>query len=191
MSKPLLYITENDAGLELSAEEYAEAEFQRPHQYERAHRRIVVLPPPSHEHHVIAGIIRNHLGAYHLSHPEVVDYVFQESWLRVDDETDRHPDITVYLKGASSGDEIPNRVPDIIFEIVSPGADARDRDYIQKRNDYQQAGVREYVIVDRFEHHVTLLSLGDQSYAESILIDTDNYTSPLLPGLEIPLQGLI
>ncbi len=191
MSKPQLFITGEDEGLELSAAEYAEADFQPPWKYERAHRRIVVLPPPGYYHHVIAGVLRDHLGAYRLSHPETVEHVFQESWLRVDDDTDRHPDITVYLRESSPGEEIPARVPDIIFEVVSPGRPAHDRDYVQKRSDYEQVGVREYVIVDRFEHCVTVLRREDDKFIESTLQEGDDYTTPLLPDLRIPLHGII
>ena len=191
MSKPQLFITDADAGLELSADEYAEADFQPPCKYERAQRRIIVLPPPGHDHHVIAGILRDHLGAFRLAHPNVVEHVFQESWLRVDDDTDRHPDITVYLQANSPGEEIPARVPDIIFEIVSPGRPAHDRDYVAKRNEYETAGVQEYVIVDRFEHCVTVLRRDGEKFVESTLQDNDEYTSPLLPELRIPLKGIL
>ncbi|QDU43652.1 hypothetical protein Mal52_21280 [Symmachiella dynata] len=191
MSKPQLLITGDDEGLKLSAEEYAEADFQPPCKYERAQRRIIVLPPPGHYHHVITNHFRKYLGAYELTRPDVVEFVFQESWLRVGDDTDRHPDITVYLLANSPGEEIPARVPDIIFEVVSPGRPAHDRDYIAKRNDYETAGVQEYVIVDRFEHRVTVLRRDGEKFVESTLRETDDYTSLLLPGLQIPLQGIV
>ncbi|TWU09578.1 hypothetical protein CA54_48200 [Symmachiella macrocystis] len=191
MSKPQLLITDADAGLELSAEEYAEADFQPPCKYERAQQRIIVLPPPGHYHHVITNHFRKYLGAYELTRPDVVEFVFQESWLRIDDDTDRHPDITIYLLANSPGEEIPARVPDIIFEVVSPGRPAHDRDYVAKRNDYETAGVQEYVIVDRFEHRVTVLRRDGEKFVESTLQETDDYTSPLLPGLQIPLLGMI
>jgi Uma2 family endonuclease len=191
MSKPQLFITDADADVELSAAEYAEADFRPPWKYERAHRRIVVIPPPGHYHHVITGVIRSHLGAYQLAHPDIVEFVFQESWLRVDEDTDRHPDITVYLLANSPGEEILTRVPDIVFEVVSPGRPAHDRDYVSKRNEYETAGVREYVIVDRFEHRVTVLRRDGGAFVESTLRDNDDYTSPLLPDLRISLQGII
>ncbi len=191
MSKPQLYVTETDEGLELSSDEYAEADFQPPWKYERANGRLVVIPPAGHQHHVVAGYLRNYLGAYHMAHPEIVEFVFQESWLSADEKTDRRPDIAVYLRTDSSAQEIPERVPDLIFEVVSPGVTARNRDYTQKREDYKRAGVREYVIVDRFEQRVLILNLSDGNYAETVLSQTDDYTSPLLPGLRIPLNGII
>ena len=52
-------------------------------------------------------------------------------------------------------------------------------------------GVRESVIVDRFDHRLTVFSLVDGQYSESWLGPKDTYTSPLLPGLSIPLAGII
>ncbi len=49
----------------------------------------------------------------------------------------------------------------------------------------------EYVIVDRFEHRVLVLQLEDGHYAETFLGPGDSYTTPLLPGLAIPLAGII
>ena len=51
--------------------------------------------------------------------------------------------------------------------------------------------VKEYVIVDRFAHRVTVLTLEEGTYSERVLGPDDVYASPRLPGLEIPLGGVI
>ncbi|WP_339909285.1 Uma2 family endonuclease [Symmachiella dynata] len=191
MSKPQLFITDADAGLELSADEYAEADFQPPCKYERAQRRIIVLPPPGHFHFLIVERIHELLVTYKFAHKNVIQHVIQESWIAINKKTDRRPDLAVYLHNQDAQQQIPQRLPEIVFEIVSPGNDAHDRDYVEKRNDYEQAGVQEYVIVDRFEHRVTVLRRDGETFVESTLQDDDEYTSPLLPGLEIPLQGIV
>ena len=58
-------------------------------------------------------------------------------------------------------------------------------------DEYERLGVREYVIVDRFDHRLTVLTLKDGHYSEAWLGSKDVYTSPLLPGLSIPLAGVI
>ncbi|MHB1423274.1 MAG: Uma2 family endonuclease [Gemmataceae bacterium] len=45
--------------------------------------------------------------------------------------------------------------PDLAVEIVSP--DSIERDYVHKREQYRQAGVTEYWIVDEMEQRITLL----------------------------------
>jgi len=184
-SKLLLSI-END-GLALTHDEYAEADFQPPWRYERVNGRLLVMTPPGYEHHVTLGPIRDHLGAYRLSHPEIVEHVFQESWTEINEDADRLPDIAVYLKSNPDKRRIPERIADVIFEIVSEGIKDRKRDYEDKRADYQRIGVQEYVIVDRFERRVTVLRLVEGEYQEAVLSPEDKYTSPLLPGL----QGII
>jgi hypothetical protein len=45
-----------------------------------------------------------------------------------------------------------------------------------------------YVIVDRFKDAALVLTWQPGDYAERILTATDIYTTPLLPGLSIPLN---
>ena len=117
--------------------------------------------------------------------------IFQESWTAIDEDSDREPDIAVYLTNAEPQPEIPERVPELAFEIVSAGWENRRRDYEEKRAEYEQIGVLEYVIVDRFDHRVTVLRLVDTRYVEHLLKPSDSYSTPLLPGLVIPLRDII
>lgn len=149
------------------------------------------MPPPGWDHQHVTCWFRNHLGAYMLDHPDLVEEVFQECWAAIDELTDRIPDIAVYLKSSADQSKSPERTPDLIFETVSAGAAARRRDYEEKREDYRRFGVREYVIIDRLEHRLTVLRLADGEYVESTLGVDETYTSPLLPGLAIPLAGVI
>ena len=57
--------------------------------------------------------------------------------------------------------------------------------------EYERIGVREYVIVDRFDHRLLILRLEAGRYTETELGPDDSYTTPLLPGLEIPLADII
>ena len=56
--------------------------------------------------------------------------------------------------------KIPDRIPDLMFEIVSPGRTSRHRDHVNKRSEYERLGVKEYVIVDRFKKQVTVHTLA-------------------------------
>ena len=127
MSQTQLLLTQSDAGVELTREEFLESEFDAQWRYERAEVRLVVMPPPEFGHHVVAMSFRNHLGAYMLAHHDLVEFVFQESHTVIDDDTDRIPDIAVYLKSNRDLPEFPYRVPDLIVEVVSPYAPARFR----------------------------------------------------------------
>lgn len=186
-----LTLTPQDAGMELTHEEFAEADFQEPWRYERVNGKVVVMTPAGDAHRRSADPIRDYLGAYRLAYPDIVDRVSQESWVVIDEQNERLPDIAVYLQSDQVTPPIPERIPEIVFEIVSPNAADRRRDYEDKRTEYQRIGVREYVIVDRFEHRLLVLELEEGQYREMVLVANDSYRSTLLPGLEIPLEGIL
>jgi Uma2 family endonuclease len=189
MSQAKLYLSKADDGLRLSHEEFADAEYQEPWRYERVDGRLLVMNPSGHDHHATSEPFRDHLGAYKLSHPDVVEMVVSEAWMFVDKDTDRIADIGVYLKKSTG--RIPDRIPELVYEIVSQTAADRRRDYEEKRVDYERAGIAEYVIVDRFAREVTVFRLARKKYREAKLGLEDVYTTPLLPGLVIPLKDVL
>ena len=100
------------------------------------------------------------------------------------------PDLTVVLKNgeATVTDRMVVGTPDIVIEILSSD---RGRDLIRKRQLYAAAGVPEYWIFDPVEDTAALLRLRDGAYAQrALLTAADTLTTPLLPGLAIPLAGV-
>ncbi len=78
--------------------------------------------------------------------------------------------------------------PDIAVEILSTD---RNRDLVRKRQAYADAGVLEYWIFDASNDTATLLELRDGEYVErAVLTADDTLTTPLLPGLSIPLADI-
>ena len=78
--------------------------------------------------------------------------------------------------------------PDIVIEILSSD---RNRDLVRKRQIYAEAGVPEYWIFDPLNDTVLPLELRDGEYVErGVLTVGDVLTTPLLPGLAIPLADL-
>jgi len=185
---PVLRLGEQDEGRIVSAEEFAGAEFAEPWKYEREDGRLIVLAPSGEEHVDQTEPWRDRLGAYRLAHPEIVQKVVSEAWIRVNDGTDRIGDIGVYLVPTGPVPKIPDRIPELIFEVVSPDKVSRDRDYVRKRAEYHRLGVREYVIIDRLQQTVTVLNFAFAEDQERILRNGDSYESPLLPGLSIRLS---
>ena len=185
--RPILQLGKQDDGRLVSSEEFAEADFDEPWRYEREDGRLVVMAPSGEGHSDVSDSWRDWLGAYRLTHPEIVQRVVSEAWVRVNGGTDRIGDIGVYLVAEGPVPRRPDRVPDLIFEVVSPDKVSRERDYVRKRAEYHRFGVKEYVIIDRFQQIVTVLSYAPIGYDERILNVDETYESPLLPGLMIPL----
>jgi Uma2 family endonuclease len=186
--RPVLRLGPGDEGQLVSSEDFAEACFDEPWKYERVGGRLVVLAPSGEEHIDSAEPWRDRLVVSKLNHPIVVQKVVSEAWIRVDGGTDRIGDIGVYLVPDGPVPKIPDRVPEMVFEVVSPDRVSRDRDYLIKRADYHRFGVREYVIIDRFRRTVTVLSFAPDGYVERILSIGETFASPLLPGLAVPLS---
>lgn len=84
-------------------------------------------------------------------------------------------------------------LPAIVVEFVSEGKRDRDRDYIEKRDEYHKAGVREYWIIDRFRREITVFRFASKTgKAKEILVgEKETYESPLLPGFQLPLAQLL
>jgi Uma2 family endonuclease len=79
---------------------------------------------------------------------------------RVNERNSPEPDLAFVRKDREHLIErgFVNGPPDLAVEIVSP--DSVERDYEQKRKQYQQAGVPEYWIIDEMDRSVTLLRLA-------------------------------
>ena len=78
--------------------------------------------------------------------------------------------------------------PDIVVEILSSD---RNRDLVRKRQLYAEAGVPEYWIFDPLNDIATLLELQNGEYVQrAALAAADTLTTPLLPGLAIPLADV-
>jgi Uma2 family endonuclease len=181
-----------DDGRLVSAEEFADADYDEPWKYERVDGRLVVMFPDSEAHDGRSEPFRDHLGMYRITHPGIIDFVVSDAWVRINGLIDRIGDIGVFLRptDGSTAPSRPKRVPELMVEVVSQTARDRCRDYVEKKAEYYGVGVREYVVVDRFDSKVTVLTHEAGGYTERILTASDAYETPLLPGLRIPLSEI-
>ena len=78
-------------------------------------------------------------------------------------------------------------IPDLIVEILSEWTEKRDRR--EKFSLYERSGVPEYWIVDPETEAIQVFRLSGEKYrALQDLRKADTLSSPLLPGLAIPLS---
>jgi Uma2 family endonuclease len=78
---------------------------------------------------------------------------------------------------------------DLALEIVSP--DKPERDLVQKRTDYAEAGVLEYWIVNPQTETIALLRLRGDAYEEvGSFRRGESAASVLLPELSIAADGV-
>jgi Uma2 family endonuclease len=82
-------------------------------------------------------------------------------------------------------------VATIAVEFVSGGRRDRQRDYVDKRQEYEEAGIAEYWIVDRFQRTLTVILNRPTGQVEQVVSEREIYRTPLLPGFELPLAELM
>jgi Uma2 family endonuclease len=79
--------------------------------------------------------------------------------------------------------------PDLVVEIVSPESFARDRG--EKYVEYEQAGVREYWLIDRDRRQAEFYRLGaDGRYRLALGGADGEYRSAVLPRLRVEVEWL-
>lgn len=90
----------------------------------------------------------------------------------------------------ASGDRIMG-APDLVIEIVSPGAENERRDRLVKRQLYGKHGVKEYWIVDFHNRTIEVYVLqGQMPQLQSILTEKDELTSSVLPGYRCKVETI-
>lgn len=173
--------------------QWSEADFLKFHTNRMAELvdgRLEILPMPTLKHQ---RILRWILGMVEAAAPTGSVTLFAPLPTRLFPGTIREPDL-LYIAPENAPDpdvDYPTRI-DLALEIVSPGSDARTRDYEHKRRDYARAGITEYWIVDPQENQVTVLVLQDNNYVEHGVFQTgDEATSVLLPGLRIAVRAML
>lgn len=104
----------------------------------------------------------------------------------------REPDI-VYLSAARAqqSDENYPEGADLVMEVVSGSVQDRYRDMVKKREEYAQAGIPEYWIVDPDQKLITVLHLVDDTYAvHGEFGEGEQAASVLLAGFAVAVTAV-
>jgi Uma2 family endonuclease len=78
----------------------------------------------------------------------------------------REPDIIYFLPHRVKDVHGQPEGADLVVEVVSGGEENRKRDLVTKRQEYAEAGITEYWMVDPQERQITVLVLDGQTYRE-------------------------
>ncbi len=84
--------------------------------------------------------------------------------------------------------------PQMVAEVVSPGRESSDnyrRDYEWKRQQYQMLGISEYWILDPQRKSVTVFSLVDGEYQQTLFRDNQQITSIAFTGLRVSVDEIL
>ena len=81
--------------------------------------------------------------------------------------------------------------PDLMIEIISPGAENRRRDRVVKKQTYGKFGVREYWVIDPENRTVEIYRLdGREMKLAATLTGEDEITSSLLAGYRFEVESM-
>ena len=90
----------------------------------------------------------------------------------------------------ASGERI-NGAPDLVIEIVSPGAENERRDRVAKRQLYGKYGVKEYWVVDPENRNIEVYSLKGKTLKPSALYtEKDQLASSILSGFSCRTESI-
>ena len=149
-----------------------------------------VTPSPNTRHQRLVGRVFLLMGVWLEAHP--VGQLFFAPYDVVFSDTDVvEPDL-VYLSNGRAAEVLTplhaRGVPELVIEIASRGT--RKRDETIKHRLYERAGVSEYWVVDPEIDAVRVFRREGDRFARPLELGRDAgdvLTTPLLPGLEIPL----
>ena len=152
-----------------------------------------VTPSPNTRHQEIAGTIHGLIWTWLEAHP--LGQLFFAPYDVVFSTVDIvEPDL-LYLSNERAAAVITplhaKGVPELVVEIVSKGT--RKRDETIKRRLYERAGVSEYWIVDPDIEVVRVSRRAGDRFERPVELSReagDVLTTPLLPGLELPLARI-
>lgn len=82
-------------------------------------------------------------------------------------------------------------VPTIVVEFVSPGRRNLLRDFVDKRQEYLAGGIKEYWVLNRFTRLMHVFTPPVADNLERVVQESEVYTTPLLPGFELPLGRIL
>ena len=152
---------------------------------------VTDVPKPSHLAQVL--LVRNALIAYQLSVAGRIHSVTgsnESKILLAADQSERHPDISVYLSAPPDGPDVWSLwIPAIVVEVVSKSSTKRD--YQDKPGEYLSFGIDEYWIIDAFKNQMTAMTRWRGQWKEKIVKATQKYSTRHLPGFSLDLRRVM
>ncbi len=185
-----VFLGPDSAGARLTPREFDEADFIEGWRYELINGVLVVSPIPLEQERDPNEELGRWLRNYQEEKPALstLDKTLPEHTIKTG-KNRRRADRVIW---AGLGRlPRPGETPTIIAEFVSRGKRDRQRDYEEKRDEYLAIKVQEYWIIDRFERTMTVFSRQGKKIIKRVLTEKETYTTPLLPGFELPLAKLL
>lgn len=184
----------NDHGRKMTLKDFEFVETEEGYLYELSRGFITVSQVANYIHALIVSLIRDSLGTYKTLNPNRIHLILNRMECKLvipEWESERHPDLAVYLtrpKGTKDRTMWRHWLPGLAVEVVSQRS--VDRDYIDKRQEYWDLGIKEYWIVDSEREQIVILRRGKSDWIEKRIGPDGIATTKLLPGFELPFKAI-
>jgi len=187
-------LDQSSNGLLMSGDEFARLthdDCDPAFRYELINGVVIVSPPPDDAGQGPNERLGNWLWDYQQRHPtgKVLDDTLMERPVSTRVGT-RVVDRALWI-GFGRPIHSKSDLPTIIVEFVSAGRRAWQRDYEQKRDEFVEMGCKEYWTFDRFHRTLTVHYALGAAPPQRVITEQEIYTTPLLPGFELPLRKLL
>ncbi len=161
--------------------------------YEIIDGELYVSKQPHWYHQLVCSELTIPLGQW--SHETGAGFVVGAPGLIFAEDDDVAPDLVWVsaerLPTVLAPDGKLHAAPDLVVEVLSPGAANERRDREAKLKLYSRRGVREYWIVDWQRRQIEVYRRTDAAlHLAATLLEADALQSPLLPGFALPLGEL-
>jgi len=152
-----------------------------------------VTPSPSRKHQAVVWNLAGIIAPYLESHPVGRAFVAPFDVIFSDFDV-VEPDV-LFISKARLEEVLTTKnvrgAPNLVVEIASRST--RSRDETLKRKLYQRFGVEEYWVIEPDDDTIVVYKYGDQGYRREFDLAAtrgDMLTTPLLPGLQLPLDRI-
>jgi Uma2 family endonuclease len=187
-----VYLCPELAGTLMTPEEFdAVEDYEEGYRYELIHGVLVVNPIP-----LASETGPNELLGYYLRHHMIqhaqgsrIEDTLPQQYVRT--RSNRRVADRLIWTGLGRTPDPNSDLASIAVEFVSRRRRDRQRDYVEKRNEYLALGIKEYWIFDRFKRTLTVYGKQGRRQRERIVQEHDTYESALPPGFAVPVGQIL
>lgn len=191
MTALTIQLTLADHGRRMSLVDFDRAESADGKLYELSRGIITVVEVPNVRHFLQVDRARLQFSIYQAANPQRIAHIGGggECKLLIEElDSERHPDLLVYLSPPPATEVWSLWVPELVVEIVSESS--RDRDYHEKPEEYLRFGVKEYWIIDWFRREMTVHQRSRGRWKSTNVQPPATQTTHLLPGFQFDLAAV-
>lgn len=192
MIRTVTKLTPKHHGRRMSLAEFEPAVSEDGRLYELGRGLVIYMDVPNIRHMLQVDAARLQFDGYRQGSPGRIFSIAEGSSckiLLVDFESERHPDLAVYLSSPPDEKDFwAYWIPDLVIEVVS--LRSKTRDYVEKAEEYLSFGIKEYWIIDERKHQMTVLRRARGQWTKRIVRPPEIYETKLLTGFKFDCQAV-